>query len=239
MMTRWTPARTAKLGDAEPRYDRQLIIALLGQAADAATLGQAQALDGKRRDAVLPSEVVALRPGSSAGPAADKADFDAMRLALAGRRQVPVPVSASSRLYLVGEGSAAARTLGGWSPAALAALLAAAGLRELALISIVGDGAGRDPDRGDAAQTDADAVSFASLLHRALREAHGVVTTVNARVGAVQVLTQATRVGTATVAAGRKLTAAQPGGVATEHHAPQSKLRIRWDGDHQLRAWSD
>ena len=239
MMTRWTPAQTAKLGDADPKYDRQLIIALLGQAEDAVTLDQAQALDGKRRDPVLPSEVVALRPGPPAGQAADAGDVNAMRLALAGRWQVPRPVSASSRLYLVGEGSAAARTLGGWSPAALAALLVAAGLRELALISIVGDGAGRDPDRGDAAQTDADAVSFASLLHRVLREAHGIVTTVNARVGAVQVLTTPTRVGGATLATGRKLTAAQPGGVATEHHAPQSKLRIRWDGDHQLRAWSD
>ena len=235
MMTHWTPAQTAKRVDAEPRYDRQLIIALVGQAADAATLDQAQALDGKRRDPVLPSEVVALRPG----PPADAGDVDALRLALAGRRRVPLPVSARSRLYLIGEGSAAARTLGGWSPAALAAQLAAAGLRELAVISIVGDGAGRDPDRGDAAQTDADAVSFASLLHRVLREAHGVVTTVNARVGAVQVLTQATRVGGATLAAGRKLTAAQPGGVATEHHAPQSKLRIRWDRDRQLREWSD
>jgi hypothetical protein len=231
--------QTAQAVDAEPKYDRQLIVALVGQAADADTLDQARALDGKRREPVLPSEVVALHREPSAGPLADAGGVDALRLALAGRQRVPLPLSARSRLYLVGEGNAAARTLGGWPPAALAAQLAAAGLRAPAVISIVGNGAGRDPDREDEAQTDVDAVSFASLLHRALREEHGIVTTVNARVGAVRVLTRATRVGAATLAAGRKLTAVQPGGVANDHHAPQSKLRIRWDGDRQVRTWSD
>jgi len=155
-----------------------LIVALVGQAADADTLDQERALDGRRRQPVLLSEALALRLAPSAGPLADAGGVDALRLALAGRRQVQLPLSARSRLYLVGEGNASARTLGGWPPAALAAQLAAAGLRAPAVISIVGDGAGRDPDREDAAQTDVDAVSFASLLHRALREEHGIVTTV-------------------------------------------------------------
>lgn len=231
-------APTGASAAAHARYDRQLICALLGGADDASTAAQADALDRKRREPPLPSEVVAVRGGGPSAFARDVCDVEALRLSVAGQRQVQSPLTGRSRLYLVGEGSAAERTLGGWQPTALAALLARAGLRELALISIVGAGAGRDPDRDDAGQLDADAISFASVLHRALRHEHGIVTTVNARVGAVRVLAQPLAAAAAGIAVGRKLTAPQPDSVASEHHAPQSKLRLWWDGDHQLRAWS-
>jgi hypothetical protein len=228
--------------DASPagrgRYNRQLIVALPGGGDDAATSTQAEALDRKRREPPLPSEVVVVRRGPAAEHRADGGDIDELRRALAGRRQVPLPVNGRSRLYLVGVGNVAERTLADWPPAALAALLAGAGLRELALISIVSDGAGRDPDRDDAGQVDPEATSFASLLHRLLRDDHGIVTTVNARVGAVRVLSSPTPSGAAVIAVGRKLTSPHPDSEANEHHAPHSKLHLRWDGGRQLREWS-
>lgn len=226
--------------DPEARYDRQLICALLGGADDAATVAQAEALQGKRREPPLPSEVVAVPGGvvQAAAHAAAPRDIEDLRLAVAGQRQVRQPLSGRSRLYLIGACNVAACTLGGWQPADLAALLARAGVHALALISIVGDGAGRDPGRDDAAQVHADAVSFASLLHGALRHGHGIATAVHARVGAVRVLMQPLSTGVATIDAGRKLTASQADGVVSEHHAPQSKLRLWWDGERQMRAWS-
>jgi hypothetical protein len=219
-------------------YNRQLILALPGCGDDAATSAQAEALDRKRRESPLPSEVVVVRRGPAPEHLADGGDIEQLRWALAGQRQVPLPVNGRSRLYLVGVGNVAERTLAGWPPAALAALLANAGLRELALISIVSDGAGRDPDRDDAGQADPEATSFASLLHRVLRDDHGIMTAVNARVGAVRVLSSPTPSGAGVIAVGRKLTAPHPDSEASEHHAPRSKLHLRWDGDRQLREWS-
>ena len=218
-------------------YDRQLIVVLAGGADDAALIEQAEALNRKRRDPPLPSEVVVARSGARSLPS-DTGEIDALRSALAGQRRVPLPVTGRSRLYLIGAGDASRRTLGGRTGAAVAAMLAEAGLRELGLLSIVGDGAGRDPDRSDAGQADALATSFASLLHLALRENHGIRTTVHARVGAVRVLTEPTSTAAGVITAGRKLTAAQPGGVPGEHHAPRSKLRIRWEKDRQIREWT-
>lgn len=205
-------------------YDRQLVVALLDGADDHSFTEQAVALDAKRRDPPLPSEWVSLRLGPSS---ADAADVGTLQDAIAGHGRVQSPVTRRSRLYVVGRSDADALTLGGWSPSAVAALLALGGLRELALLSIVGDGAGLDPQRDQAGQTDAGAVSFASELHRSLRAAHGVETIVNARVGAVRVR-----------ADGRKLTAAQTGGQPARHKAAQSKLGIRWVGDEQHREWS-
>lgn len=215
-------------GGAVTGYDRQLILVLVGGADDAAVIEQAEALNRKRRDSPLASEVVVARIG----------EIEALRSALAGQRRVRLPVTGRSRLYLIGAGDAARRTLGGQTGGDVAAILGKAGLRELGLLSIVGDGAGRDPDRSDTGQVDAQATSFASLLHLALRDNHGVRTTVHARVGAVRVLTEPTSTAAGVIDAGRKLTAAQPGGVSSEHHAPRSKLRIRWEADRQIREWT-
>ncbi|HEY1789029.1 MAG TPA: C80 family cysteine peptidase [Verrucomicrobiae bacterium] len=218
-------------------YDRQLILVLADGADDAAMIDQAEALDRKRREPPLPSEVVVMGTGAQSLPA-DPAEIDGLRRALAGQRRVALPITGRSRLYLIGMGDTRQRTLGGRTGAAVAAMLAEAGLRELGLLSIVGDGAGRDPDRNDAGQADVQATSFASLLQLALRDNHGIRTTVHARVGAVRVLTEPTSTAAGVIAAGRKLTGAQPGGASREHHAPHSKLRIRWEADRQVREWT-
>ena len=208
----------------DTKYDRQLVVALLDGADDHPFMEQAVALDAKHRDPPLPSEWVSLRLGLSS---ADAAGVRALQDAIAGRRQVQSPVTRRSRLYVVGRSDANALTLGGWSSSGVAGLLVLGGLRELALLSIVGDGAGLDPQHDQAGQTDADAVSFASELHRLLRVVHGVETFVNARVGAVRVR-----------ADGRKLTAMQIDEQPARHKAAQSKIGIRWVGDEQHREWS-
>ncbi len=208
-------------------YDRQLIVALLDGDDDASTRAQAEALGAKQRKPMLPSEVVLLKRTAP--------DVQALRDALAGRAAVAQPVTARSRLYVLGRGHMADRKVAGWSGEAMAGMLAAAGLRAVGMISIVAEGAGRDPDRADRAQTDDGAQSFASQLHRALRDAHGIWTSVHARIGAVRV--QQTAPGQA-VDTGRKLSAPHPGPGPLAHHAPGHKIRIDWDGSAQRMTWA-
>ena len=219
------------------KYRRQLIVAMVDGDDAAGNVAQAEALNAKERDAVLPSEVVVLHFGAAPDGRADAGDVEQLRLALEGKRQVALPVDAQARLYLLGEGSATRRTLAGCAPEAVAALLADAGLRAIRLLSIVGDGAGRDPDRTDDAQLDPQATSFASRLHQSLQD-RGIATTVNARVGAVRVLTQAGSAGSVAIESGRKLTSAHPDAEATQHHAAATKLRLRWENGRQIREWS-
>lgn len=218
-------------GRNEAGYDRQLIIALRSEYGGGGVEAQAQALDGKRRVPPVPSEVVAMDPHPSS--------FDALHRALAGHASVPLPLSARSRLYLVGHGDAANRLVSGWTAPDLAAALANAGLREVATVSIVADGAGRDPDLDDdTAQVSAGASSFASVLHQRLCDLHAVTTTVHARVGAVRVSEVADAAVAGSIERGRKLTSKLPGEVATEHHGPRSKLTFSWNGSHQHVEWS-
>lgn len=220
----------------EASYDRQLIIALRSEYGGIGVEAQAQALHDKRRVPPVPSEVVAVDPHPSS--------FDALHRALAGHASVPLPLSARSRLYLVGHGNAAKRLVSGWTAPDLAAALANAGLREVAMVSIVADGAGCDPDRdnddkgGDNAQVTAGASSFASVLHQRLRDLHAVTTTVHARVGVVRVAEVADAGVAGSIERGRKLTSKRPGEVATEHHEPRSKLTFSWNGRHQHVEWS-
>lgn len=210
------------------RYDRQLIVALPANPSDDDTLRQAMALDAKARARALPSEVVALAPAAELPPAV-------LLQAMAGRGTVTLAMTPASRLYLVGVGDAQARSLSGRNGEAVADLLAAAGLADVAVISIVADGAGSDPDVGDPISPQSS--SFASRMHRHLLRAHGIDTTVHARVGRVRVATDADAAG-AGVEPGRKLTAAQGDLQPSRHKATHSKLSIRWAGDKQCREWS-
>ncbi len=215
----------------EAGYDRQLIVALRSEHGGEGVEAQAQALGDKRRVPPVPSEVVAVDPHPSS--------FDALHRALAGHASVPLPLSARSRLYLVGHGDAAKRLVSGWTALDLAAALANAGLREVATVSIVADGAGCDPDLDDnIAQVTAGASSFASVLHQRLRDLHAVTTTVHARVGAVRVAEVADAAVAGSIERGRKLTSKRPDEMATKHHEPRSKLTFSWIGRHQHVEWS-
>ncbi|MBE0546291.1 MAG: hypothetical protein IH627_01275 [Rubrivivax sp.] len=220
------------------KYDRQLIVAFIATPQDEATLRQAAALHGKHRDPVLPSEVV-LVSGAVGDHGLLRAEgLESLRLAMAGRLGVPHPVTGRSRIYLVGEGDADARTLAGWTAGAVADLLANAGLRGATMVSIIAEGAGRDPEREHHAQTEPGARSFASLLHRALWEHHRVAATIHARLGAVRVLTEAAATKGALIEAGRKVTTRPCNDQAAEHHVAHSKLRFWWDAGVQRCAWA-
>ncbi|MEO7086367.1 MAG: C80 family cysteine peptidase [Gemmatimonadaceae bacterium] len=228
-----------KLPSAGGKYDRQLIVVLLGTTGDAEEMReQAGALNGKKRGDALPSDVVDVQCESSVDGKPGGAAAEGLRRAIAGQSGVPQPVTGRSRVYLVGEGNATDRTVAGLSGNSVAALLADAGLRDAKVISIVADGAARDPDRADGSQTEPGAKSFAAALHRSLLEAHGVRTSVQARVGSVRVVTKAGADASATIDVGRKITAPHPDEPAGEHHASERKVRLSWDGDEQRSEWA-
>jgi len=84
------------------KYDRQLIVGLLEDAADAVTVQQSTDLDAKDRDESLPSEVVFVPPNSamrSASP--DDACPITLRQALRGELQVPQRVSKVKEKQLI------------------------------------------------------------------------------------------------------------------------------------------
>lgn len=219
------------------KYDRQLIVGLLEDAADAVTVQQSTDLDAKDRDEPLPSEVVFVPPNSamhSASP--DDACLIILRQALRGKLQVPQRVSSQSRLYLVGRGDWRARTLSGWTAAQTAALLGQAGTPAVRVISVVADELGRDLAGAHATDLREPADSFAAQLHAALREHHGIETVLLARVYRTSVVgaSEAPR------ARGTKLTLAMDETVPDEaHHRPHSKLRFSWRDGAQQREWSD
>ncbi|HLZ98774.1 MAG TPA: hypothetical protein VKP66_12625 [Steroidobacteraceae bacterium] len=217
------------------KYDRQLIVGLLQDAADAVTVQQSTDLDAKHRDEPLPSEVVFVPPNTAHGASPDDA-CPTLRQALRGELQVPQCVSRQSRLYLVGRGDWRARTLSGWTAAQTAALLGQAGTPAVRVISVVADELGRDLASTHATDLREPADSFAAQLHAALREHHGIETVLLARVYRTLVVgaSEAPR------ARGTKLSVTVDETVPDEaHHRPHSKLRFFWKDGTQRREWSD
>ena len=199
-------------------------------------MNQAHALHGKQREKALPSEVVLLSHEAGDPTQWHTAGIADLKRALAGQLNVPQPVTSRSRIYLLGEGNASDRTLTECHADGVAAVLADCGLKGAATLSIVADGAGRDPDRDDARQADPGQRSFASSLHRQLLERHGIRTVLQARTGSVLIVSpEEPRPG---IASGRKLTSPSPSQPADQHHATQSKLRFSWDGPHQQCEWA-
>ncbi len=211
-------------------HDRQLVVGLLADAADTATLQQATDLDAKPRAERLPTELVVLPPSGAAG--GDEALHELGR-ALRGEREVPLPMSARSRLYLVGRGDWRRQTLSGRSAADVAGLLGRAGLSALRAVSVVADELGRD--RSSAAPDDLrdPADSFASRLHAVLRERLGLETVLQARV--YPVVVAAATGSQSGPERGRKLTVADG---LPMHHRPRSKLRFVWRDGVQRREWA-
>jgi hypothetical protein len=219
------------------KYDRQLIVGLLDDTADAVTAQQATDLDAKHRDEQLPSEVVLVPPHTAVHSASpDDAGPITLRQALRGELQVPQPVSRQSRLYLVGRGDWRARTLSEWTAAQTANLLGQAGMPPVRVISVVADELGRDLGSTHATDLREPADSFAAQLHAALREHHGIETVLLARVYRTLVVGASK----APHARGTKLTLAAGETAPDEaHHRPHSKLRFYWRDGAQQREWSD
>src|SRR5262245_53000355 len=110
------------------KYDRQLIVALLDGPADEATARAAGDLNAKQRKAPLPSEVVRLVAGAAAAGHGSNSDEAALRWAMRGEGAVAMPVSARSRVYLLGRGDWQRQALSGWTAEQAAGLLARCGL---------------------------------------------------------------------------------------------------------------
>jgi len=207
---------------ATGKYDRQLIVALLDGPTDTITPQQAEDLNAKQRKAPVPSEAVVLG-----------ADDAALRRAMRGEGEVPLPVSARSRLYLLGRGDWRRQTLSGWSAERVADLLVRCGLTAARVISVVADELGRDSGSDTAGDLREPPDSFAARLHAALARSHGIETELLARVYPTAVVGE-------TPARGTKRTLdADDAAAGGMHQRPHSKLRFSWRNGLQQRDWSD
>ena len=180
---------------AKPR-DRQIVLAMPAMRGGPEAAAAA-ALDEKAASRGLPSVVFEVAPGAAPPP---------------GSLGALGPVS---RLYLVGTG--------GHGPEELAALLAAAGLRQAGLVSLVADAAAAPADA-------AEDTSYAARLHAALRS-HGIAVELAARTGEVAVVTEGED-------RGRKRTR-PAGGAAWVSKRPRSKVVYGWREAEQTRRWSE
>ncbi|HVS40413.1 MAG TPA: hypothetical protein VMS17_32950 [Gemmataceae bacterium] len=222
-------AAVLSLGHAETtmgRYDRQLLIQFAtGENADAEMLESARDLLAKGEAKGTPSSLVAIpaRPLSRSGAPPWQAQL-ARELHL---------LTALSRLYLAGQGDWRRQTISGWDAAAAADLLAASGLPAVKTISIVADEAGRDVGAAEGAYVSEIPNSFASHLHRRLKDVHGIAVEVQARVYPVRIVAE--------VSAGRRgrKETCDPAQGDWANKRPHSKLRFSWIDGRQVRTWVD
>ena len=213
---------------AADKYDRQLVVALLDGPGDTITPQQAANLNAKQREAPVPSEAVVLGAGAAAA-----ADDAALRRAIHGEGEVPLPVSARSRLYLLGRGDWRRQMLSGWTAEQVADLLARCGLTAARVVSVVADELGRDSASVAAGDLREPPDSFAARLHASLARSHGIETELLARVYPTAVVGEGPARGTKRTL---DVADAAAGGV---HHRPRSKLRFTWRDGLQRRDWSD
>ncbi|BAY23226.1 hypothetical protein NIES2100_29900 [Calothrix sp. NIES-2100] len=219
-------------------YDRQLIIVLLTDGAqDAPTLAQAKALNQKTRGETLDSEIVTIRPCAQPACTFAAAGVEELRLAVAGRLRVSRPITASTRVYLVGTGNWQHRTLSGCTPEQVAAVLGEVKMMAVKVISIVADSLGRSGSALVQPELAASIESFAALFHRRLKENWQIQTVVQARVMQVTVVLPPPGVKSdqAMPALGQKVTTVEG---ETRHHRPNSKVKFLWEGEAQRAEWA-
>lgn len=232
------------------KYDRQLIMLFLnGGMQVEPMLAQAKALNEKERIEALETEMMTIRRGTQRDGVFEGAGVEALRQALTGRLQVSLPVTTSSRVYLVGSGDWQHKKLSGWLPEEVADLLGQAGMPSVKVISIVADGLGRgaaDPARSGSLEC---MDSFAALFHRRLKETWQIRTVVNARVVKVAVVLSAADRSTTDgePAYGRKVTLLEGETLEGEtleetlrqgHHRPHTKVKFAWEADVQRAEWA-
>lgn len=198
--------------------DRQVVVQLIGGAADATTRGFAASLTAKAKMRGLDARVIEI-----------STDTDTrVEAALAA-------LGTNSRLYVVGVTAPDRHSISGFTPQALAERLLAAGLTRIGKISMVADYAAL-PEGEDAGEAEslpkAVCGSYAAALHRALGEA-GIRTELSARIGSVRVLDAS-----AGADEGRKL-GRRDDNAPWQHKPRRGKLIWRWDGALQAVHWAN
>jgi hypothetical protein len=227
------------------KYDRQLIIALLtGDEHDASTAAQARALNEKERAEELDSEIVTVRYDASTAGTFSASGVEELRQALAGRLAVSRPVTAGSRVYLVGSGRWRQRRLAAWLPEEVAELFGQVNMPDVKVISIVADELGRGSSAMEQQGQPECMDSFAAVFQRRLKEVCQIRPAVHARVMKVAVVLPGTdgRPAAGAPAPGRKVTALEGETLADAlsrgHHRPRSKVKFYWEGDEQRAEWA-
>ena len=227
-----------------PKYDRQLIIVFLAGGGEETIISEnAKLLNGKQREEALASEIVPVKTGSALTLEGGSEGFDAndvaqLQKAIKGELAVNQAVTPKSRIYLQGHGSWASQKLACWNAVSVARLLKHVGMPAVDNLNVLGCELARDAGTPHDARISNSIDSFASHLHRRLREPEGLIVTLFAR---------PYRVGVAgpdqvddTFYWGRKLTANENDiNQGTVHHRPGSKYKFFWEGTTQRRECVD
>jgi|GEM_PF-6759781 len=141
-------------------------------------------------------------------------------------------LEANDRIYLIGHGNWRQQTIGGCGVRSVAKIFSQWNLPQYILISILGCSLARDDDSEGYGLLAHSIDSFASNLHKRLKDKYKIRTIVYARVQHVGM--------SGTEQVGRKgvylkKTHVEKGKIAYRHD--RSKVRFWWKGDLQMRAW--
>ncbi len=222
-----------------PKYDRQLIIVFLTGGDDQLIVDNAKALNEKKHKDPLESEIVSLRQGHAVMVEGGSAGFDSddverLKKAMKGELEIGQAITTKSRIYLQGHGDWQSQKLACWNANSVARLLKHVDLPALDNLNVLGCELARDAGTANHARISNSIDSFASNLHRRLRDPEGVCVTLFARPYRTGVASQ--EVTDEPSMWGRKLTAdANNEDIGTVHHRPGSKYKFFWEGSVQKR----
>jgi hypothetical protein len=214
--------------------DRQLIIQFLSGTGDDVIWRGTNALESRAAQEGLKSHTVTVRNWD-----APRANRRAAQLMM---RTVP-KLTASSRIYLRGHGNWKMQTIGGVSAEDVANILGAWGLPNGILISITGCELGRDLSSATYGHLGNSVDSFASKVHRLLKEDYEVDSVVFARVYVTETVRSGSvndveKVGFKThYTSDPDLYKACPWTVGWDYQSRKSKVCYWWQGGKQVRGW--
>jgi hypothetical protein len=223
-----------------PKYNRQLVIAFLTGGGDELIVTNSKMISDKQRAQALESEVVLVHQGSALavdneGAGFDSDDIEVVAKAINGQLNVKQAITADSRIYLNGHGDWQGQKIGCWGPRTVARMLKHVGMPSVKNLNVIACDLARDADTANTARIAHSASSFASNLHRTLKETEGVAVTLHARPYRTGVVSEE-------IAAdnpeqwGRKLTADdQDMNKGEVHRRPSSKYKFSWQNDTQVR----
>lgn len=194
-------------GKHDNKYDRQLCVSLLNGCGDLyvrqSAIRMSDVFGSGTRKGQSPIAEVGLgewKPSPDCDTGFDGGDVDILRLEMAGSTP-PVksvartpPLSAKSRVYLLGHGNWASTRLGSWDAEAVAGLLAKCNLPSGCLVSVLGCRSGGDPGVDWSTSigsviglSERSIASFAGSLHFLLNDTYGIKVKLRARCALVHV----------------------------------------------------
>lgn len=215
-------------------YDRQVVVQL---DFDSTISNNAKALNKYGNDKGIKSELVEVH--SSSGRLKTFSRKDTARLAAAFSK-----LTRRSRVYLQAHGAWATQKLSDYNAKQIASLLADTGMPEVKCLSVLGCESARDLGTADNIRVGNSMDSFASELHRILKEKYKIKLELKARIYCVAIGNPNSGGGVADpTLRGHKGTFNQNDdwegwGEGVGHKRSHSKFRFYWQNNTQKRDWA-